>query len=94
MRTFTHSHTEVDWRERATVSVEEAASILSLGRSAAYIAARCGEIPTLRIGRRLLVPTLPLRRMLGETIESATATNGDALSNTAAGACHDSVYKH
>lgn len=92
MKTRLDSHIDGDWRARPTISVEEAASVLGLGRSAGYIGVRCGEIPSVRIGRRLLVPTLPLRRMLGETIESATAANGDALANTAAGACHDESY--
>lgn len=51
--------------ERPTVSIEEAAQWLGLGRSAAYVAARKGEIPTLRFGRTLRVPTSRLRVMLG-----------------------------
>ena len=54
-----------DPRERPTLSVEEAGAYLSLGRSAAYIAAARGEIPTLKFGRRLAVPTALLLRMLG-----------------------------
>jgi excisionase family DNA binding protein len=42
--------------ERRTVTVQEVASILGVGRNKAYEAARSGEIPTIRIGRRLLVP--------------------------------------
>lgn len=40
-----------------TLSVEEAAQLLGIGRSAAYDAVGRGEIPVLRVGRRLLVPT-------------------------------------
>jgi hypothetical protein len=39
--------------------------ILGLSRQSAYGAARRGEIPTLRIGRRLVVPTAKLRQLLG-----------------------------
>lgn len=39
--------------------------VLGLGRSATYAAAQRGEIPTLRIGGRRVVPTALLRRMLG-----------------------------
>lgn len=39
--------------------------ILGLGRSATYDAAHRGEIPTIKLGRRLVVPTAALRRMLG-----------------------------
>ena len=42
--------------ERATITVEEAASVLGIGRSAAYEAARRGRLPTRRLGRRLPVP--------------------------------------
>ncbi|WP_371878673.1 helix-turn-helix domain-containing protein [Conexibacter sp. S30A1] len=36
--------------------VEQAAQVLGVGRTAAYDAARRGELPTRRLGRRLLVP--------------------------------------
>lgn len=50
--------------ERKTRTVPEAAQILGIGRSAAYEGARTGEIPTIRIGKRLLVPVAALERML------------------------------
>ena len=49
----------------ATVTVEEAARILGVGRNAAYQAVAIGTIPSIRIGRRLLVPRAALDRMLG-----------------------------
>lgn len=52
-------------RECGTVSVEDAAHALGIGRNSAYEAARKGELPTIRIGRRLLVPKAELERMLG-----------------------------
>jgi excisionase family DNA binding protein len=48
-----------------TISVEEAAELLGISRSAAYRAAKAGQLKTLRMGRRLRVPTAPLLRMLG-----------------------------
>lgn len=53
-----------DPREYPTLSVEEAARILGLGRASGYEAVRRGDIPSIRIGRRLLVPTAALRRLL------------------------------
>ena len=47
-----------------TISVTEAGQILGIGRASAYAAARAGELPSLRIGRRLVVPTARLRQML------------------------------
>jgi excisionase family DNA binding protein len=49
---------------RETLTVEEAGRILGLGRAAAYAAVRRGEIPSLRFGRRVLVPRQALDRML------------------------------
>jgi excisionase family DNA binding protein len=49
---------------RETLTVEEAGRVLGLGRAAAYAAVRRGEIPSLRFGRRVLVPREALDRML------------------------------
>jgi excisionase family DNA binding protein len=51
--------------ERKTLTVEEAAEALGIGRTLAYEAVRRGEIPTIRIGRRLLVPRGALDQLLG-----------------------------
>jgi excisionase family DNA binding protein len=48
-----------------TVSVEEAGRLLGLSRRSAYRAVERGELPVLRFGRRLLVPTAKLLVMLG-----------------------------
>lgn len=55
------------------IEVSVAAGILGIGRNAAYEAVRRGEIPSVRIGGRIVVPTAPLRKMLG--IEPATDTD-------------------
>jgi excisionase family DNA binding protein len=52
---------------RLVYTVPEAGRLLGLGRNAAYDAAKRGDIPTLRIGRLLLVPKIPLHRMLEMT---------------------------
>ena len=51
-------------RERLVLTVEEAGALLSLGRSASYDAVRRGDIPTIRIGKRILVPRKALEQML------------------------------
>ncbi|MCC5954407.1 MAG: helix-turn-helix domain-containing protein [Acidimicrobiia bacterium] len=51
--------------DRVTLTVEEAAALLGLGRSAAYEAARRGQIPTRRLGRRVVVPVPALLAWLG-----------------------------
>ncbi len=48
-----------------TMSIPETAVLLGISRSAAYRAVTRDEIPSVRIGRRLLVPTAKLYRLLG-----------------------------
>ena len=50
--------------ECKTVSVPEAGARLGLSRGGAYEAARRGEIPTIKFGRKLVVPLVALNRML------------------------------
>lgn len=52
-----------------TISVEHAARLLGVSRSAAYRAAASGQLPTITFGRRLLVPTSRLLEMLGLPVE-------------------------
>lgn len=63
--------------ERLTMTVEEAAVALGISRASAYEAARRGEIPTSRIGRRILVPRVALDRLLAAA--EAIASSGEAV---------------
>jgi excisionase family DNA binding protein len=54
-----------DLEQRITLTVEEVASLLGLGRTAAYEAARRGQIPSRRLGRRVVVPVPALLEWLG-----------------------------
>ncbi len=47
-----------------TLSVHQAANVLGLSRAATYEAVRRGQLPSLRIGRRILIPTRRLIDML------------------------------
>ena len=47
-----------------TMSVPRAGRIFGLGRSSAYEAVRNGDLPGLRIGKRWVVPTAAVLRML------------------------------
>lgn len=49
---------------RLTISVEDAARILGISRGAAYTRARDGSLPTIRLGKRLLVPKAAIQKML------------------------------
>jgi excisionase family DNA binding protein len=59
-----------------TMTVEEAGRLLGIGRGLAYEAARKGDIPTIRLGRRLLVPRARLLELLGEPVEPAAGRDG------------------
>ena len=52
--------------DRFVITVEEAAQLLGISRSFAYEAVQRGEIPLMRIGRRILVPKAALERFLSE----------------------------
>ena len=55
-----------------TCSVEEAAKVLHIGRTQAYRAVKAGQIRSIRIGKRVLVPTSAIRQLLeGGTTSSA-----------------------
>jgi excisionase family DNA binding protein len=57
--------------ECRTISIEDAGKILGYSRNSAYEAAKKGELPTIRLGRKLRVPRAALEKMLGEPIEAA-----------------------
>jgi excisionase family DNA binding protein len=66
----------------AVLTVEEAGRVLRLGRTSAYQAVRAGEIPSIKVGRSLRVPTARLAELLGDTdptnATSPAATPGPA----------------
>jgi excisionase family DNA binding protein len=50
--------------ERLTLTVEQAAEALGISRAFAYEAVARGEIPCIRIGRRVLIPKVALDKLL------------------------------
>ncbi|SFV14520.1 DNA binding domain-containing protein, excisionase family [Methylobacterium sp. 174MFSha1.1] len=57
-----------DMREvltRAWVDIPCTARFLGIGKNAAYRAVKAGEIPSVKIGGLIRVPTAPLREMAG-----------------------------
>ncbi len=52
--------------KRLTLTIDEAAKRLGIGRNLCYERARTGEIPVIKIGHRLLVPIAALEKMLSE----------------------------
>ena len=60
------SVTRLSGPARGTVSVEEAAIMLGIGRSMAYEAIRTDTfpVPVHRMGTRIIIPRAPLERLL------------------------------
>ena len=50
--------------ERIVYTVEEAAKLLGISRPTAFQGVERGEIPHIRVGRRILIPKASLDRML------------------------------
>ena len=55
--------------ERLTYTVREAAELLGLSKNSAYQACLKGEIPHLKIGKRILIPKAQLERLLSGDIQ-------------------------
>ena len=52
--------------ERAVLTLAETAKVMGISESSARRAEARGQIPSIRINRKILVPTLALRRLLGD----------------------------
>lgn len=70
--------------ERATLTVEQAAEVLGVSRGLAYEAVRNGELPVVKLGRRLLIPRARLMALLGEDFSNGngTGTHADPAEST------------
>lgn len=51
-------------KDKLVLTVTEAAEVLGISRGLAYELVRMGAIPSLRLGRRLLVPRVRLEELL------------------------------
>jgi excisionase family DNA binding protein len=52
--------------DKLTLSVEETAKLLGIGRNLCYERVKTGEIPAIKIGRRLLVSRSALEKLLAD----------------------------
>jgi excisionase family DNA binding protein len=64
--------------ERLTVTVTQAGVMLGISRTSAYERVRRGEIPTVRLGRRLVVPKTRLIAMLEDEPPAAPTSEDEA----------------
>ena len=60
---------DVDSDNKLVLTVGEAAQLLRLSRNTAYEAVSRGEIPSIRVGRRILIPRVALQRLLAVSTE-------------------------
>ena len=56
----------MEQEDKLVYSVTEIAKLLGIGRSKAYELVRSGTIPSLRLGRRIVIPKLALSLFLAE----------------------------
>jgi excisionase family DNA binding protein len=61
------------WDGRDAFEIPEVAQILGLSRPGAYQAAANGDLPVIRIGRRLIVPRIALERLLASALPQPAA---------------------
>jgi excisionase family DNA binding protein len=59
--------------DRITLTVEEAGTRLGISRTLAYELVRRGEIPSIRLGRRVLVPIRALERLVKSASDEMSA---------------------
>ena len=59
------------------LTVPEAAELLRVSPASYYSAASRGELPAIRIGRRLVVPGAQLARLLGSDESQSLQTGGE-----------------
>jgi len=57
---------EIKEERLLTMTVEQAGEALGISRATAYMLARTGNIPAVRLGRRLLISRAGLERLLAE----------------------------
>ena len=62
---------QMNLSESFVLTVSEAARLLRLSKTTTYDQIRQGSIPSIRMGKRILVPRAALMRMLEETMGKA-----------------------
>lgn len=57
--------------KKLTITVQEAANLLGLSRNSAYQGIATGEIPHIKVGKRILIPRVAFEKMLESTDKKA-----------------------
>ena len=69
--------------EPLTYTVEEAGRLLGVSHAVAYAGVKSGDIPSVRICRRIVVPRARLLALLGEQVDPSNG-NGSAVTEPVA----------
>lgn len=64
--------------ERLTLNIEEAAALLGIGREKTRLLCNAGVIPSLRLGRRLIIPKSRFMRWIDDPASQETLTVREA----------------
>lgn len=75
---------DLDWLQRstlATLSIAQTAKLLGLNQRSVSGAVARGELPSLRIGRRILIPRLALLRLLGADPDTPNVNTPSGVSD-------------
>ncbi len=78
--------TKLSTEESLVLDVPEAGRLLNLSRATTYSLVHQGSIPSIRLGKRLVIPKAALMKMLSET------SNKNMGAEAATGDCVD-IYK-
>jgi excisionase family DNA binding protein len=69
---------ELPLTERLALSVEEAGMLLGISRDLAYDLVGRRELPSVRLGRRIVVPRRALEEMFSRLVETDGGMDSDA----------------
>ena len=64
---------------RLVVTIAEAAKLLGISRSFAYVLVKRGELPVVRLGHRQLVPKESLSRLIESGTQQSEFVNSKAV---------------
>ena len=59
-----------------TLTVMQTAKLLQISRNLAYEAVRTGQIPSIKVSKRILVPRVQLMKLLGEGTVASPKCDG------------------
>lgn len=65
-------------KDKLTLTVKETAELLGISRNSAYLAIATGQLPYIKLGKRILIPRLALQELLNGAGRAEGANNGSS----------------